>query len=111
MLTIPSSPEHLFAKEEGATCLIKWKENAEKGIRGYRVYRMDGRYSKDPIVRLTKVPQKELTFSDPEAGKTSRRYYVVAVDALGQEGFPSSPVWFNREWQSFYKPFVGEWHQ
>jgi hypothetical protein len=111
VLTIPSSPQHLFAKEEGTTCQLKWKANAEKGIQGYRVYRMDGRYSKDPIVRLTQDLQKELTLSDGKAGKTTRRYYVVAVDALGQEGFPSSPVWFNREWQSFYKPFVGEWHQ
>ena len=50
-------------------------------------------------------------FNDPEAGKTTRRYYVVAVDALGQEGFPSSPVWFDRDWKQFYKPFIGEWHQ
>lgn len=111
VLTIPSSPQHLFAKEEGATCQLKWTANAEKGIQGYRVYRMDGRYSKDPIVRLFKDPQKELAFSDGEAGKATRRYYVVAVDSLSQEGFPSSPVWFNREWQTFYKPFVGEWHQ
>ncbi|MBI2948332.1 MAG: hypothetical protein HYY23_11865, partial [Verrucomicrobia bacterium] len=46
-----------------------------------------------------------------DAGKTARRYYVVAVDALGQEGFPSSPVWFEREWKRFYLPFTGEWHQ
>jgi hypothetical protein len=38
-------------------------------------------------------------------------HYIVAVDALGQEGFPSSPAWFHREWQAYYKPFVGEWHQ
>ena len=31
--------------------------------------------------------------------------------ALGQEGIPSAPVWFEREWKPFYKPFVGEWHQ
>jgi hypothetical protein len=36
------------------------------------------------------------------------------VDALGQEGLPSSPAWSNREWHSFYKPFgagLGTWHQ
>jgi len=51
------------------------------------------------------------TYSDTTAGKSSRRYYVVAVDTLGQEGFPSAPVWFEREWEQYYKPFVGEWHQ
>lgn len=111
VLTIPSSPQFVFAKEDGTTCHLKWKANEENGIRGYRVYRLDGRYSKDPITRLTAEPQTELTFTDPAAGKSTRRYYIVAVDALGQEGFPSSPVWFNREWEPFYKPFVGEWHQ
>ena len=109
--TIPSAPQRLFAKEEGTTCHLKWEPNPEKGIAGYRVYRMNGRYNKDPIVRLTEEPIAETSFTDPDAGQGTRRYYVVAVDALGQEGFPSSPVWFNREWKPFYEPFVGEWHQ
>ncbi len=111
LLSIPSSPQGLFSKEEGTTCHLKWSANPEKGIQGYRVYRMDGRFDKEPVTRLTPDPISALTFSDPDAGKKSRRYYVVAVDALGQEGFPSSPVWFDREWKSSYKPFTGEWHQ
>jgi hypothetical protein len=109
--TIPSPPQWLFSKEDGPTCHLKWAASAEKSLRGYRVYRMNGRYDKDPIPRLTPEPLAATTFSDPEAGKNARRYYVVAVDALGQEGFPSSPVWFEREWKQFYKPFIGEWHQ
>ena len=109
--TIPSSPQHVFSREEGATCHVKWKPSAEKGIKGYRVYRMDGRWDKDPVTRLTPEPVAETAFSDPGAGKGSRRYYILAVDALGQEGFPSSPVWHEREWKSFYKPFTGDWHQ
>ena len=111
VLSIPSSPQGLFSKEEGTTAQLKWSANPEKGIKGYRVYRMDGRFDKEPVTRLTPDPTTALTFSDPDAGKKSRRYYVVAVDALGQEGFPSSPVWFDREWKSSYKPFTGEWHQ
>jgi hypothetical protein len=72
---------------------------------------MNGRYDKDPIVRLTPDPIAARGHSDTEAGKAARRYYVVAVDALGQEGCPSAPVWFEREWKRFYEPFVGEWHQ
>jgi hypothetical protein len=41
----------------------------------------------------------------------TRRYYVEAVDALGQERFPPSSVWFQREWRAYYVRFVGEWHQ
>jgi hypothetical protein len=111
VLTIPSSPQHVFSKEDGTTCHVKWQPNPERCIAGYRVYRMDGRYDKDTIPRLTEKPTTETTFSDPDAGKNSRRYYVIALDAIGQEGFPSSPVWFEREWKPFYKPFTGEWHQ
>lgn len=111
VLTIPSSPQQVFAKEEGTTCHVKWSANPEKGIKGYRVYRMDGRFDKEAVTRLTPDPIEVLTFTDPEAGKKSRRYYIVAVDALGQEGSPSSPVWFDREWKQHYQPFVADWHQ
>ncbi len=110
-LTIPSGPQWVFSREEGPTCHVKWAANPEKGIKGYRVYRMDGRFDKEAVSRLTPDPVADLKLSDPEAGKRSRRYYVIAVDALGQVGFPSAPTWFEREWKSFYKPFVGEWHQ
>jgi len=109
--TIPSAPQWVFSREEGSTCHLKWAANPEKALQGYRVYRLDGRWDSDPISRLTADPIPELTYRDPTAGEATRRYYLVAVDALGQEGFPSSPVWFNREWKSFYEPFVGEWHQ
>ena len=109
--TIPSVPQWLFSKEDGVTCHLKWAANSEKALKGYRVYRMNGRYDKDAIPRLTPEPIRETAYSDASAGKSSRRYHVVAVDVLGQEGFPSSPVWFEREWSQYYKPFVGEWHQ
>lgn len=109
--TIAGSPQHVFSKEDGTTCRLKWAASAEKNITGYRVYRMDGRWNKDPVSRLTPGAISETQFADETAGKHTRRYYVVAVDALGQEGFPSSPVWFQREWQAFYKPFIGQWHQ
>jgi hypothetical protein len=111
VFTIPSSPQFVFSREDGTTCHLKWAANPERGILGYRVYRMDGRYDKEPVSRLTPLPIAQTTFQDATAGKSSRRYYIVAVDALGQEGSPSSPVWFQREWQQFYVPFVGQWHQ
>ena len=109
--SIPSAPQSLYSREDGETCLLKWSANPEKSLKGYRVYRMSGRYDKDPLPRLTADPQPATTFTDAAAGKDTRRYYIVAVDALGQEGFPTSPVWFEREWKDYYKPFIGEWHQ
>ncbi|MHC4694511.1 MAG: hypothetical protein ACYS67_17355 [Planctomycetota bacterium] len=110
-LTIPSIPRWVFAKEDGSACKLKWAENPEKNLKGYRIYRLDGRWDKDPISRLTKEPISNLTFSDSTAGDRTRRYHVVAVDALGQEGRPSRPVWYRREWGRYYEPFIGEWHQ
>lgn len=111
VFTLPSAPQWVFSKEDGTACRLKWAANPEAGIAGYRVYRMNGRYDKDGVARLTPEPVAETAFRDPEAGKKGRRYYVVAVDALGQEGHPSAPVWHEREWRSYYKPFTSEWHQ
>jgi hypothetical protein len=110
-LTIPSAPQGLFSRERGTACELKWSPSPEKGLRGYRVYRLDGRYENQPISRLTPEPISRTTFVDEGADKVSRRYHVVAVDSLGQEGLPSAPVWFEREWKEFYKPFVADWHQ
>ena len=48
---------------------------------------------------------------DTKAGRVTRRYWVVAVDGLGQEGFPSARAWCERQYKKYYVPFVGEWHQ
>ena len=113
-LTIPSAPEWLFSKEEGEKCHLKWAANPEAGIKGYRVYRMESPRINgpgQPVTRLTKDPLTEPRFVDQSAGKMTRRYWVVAVDALGQEGFPSAPTWHQRQYRSYYVPFTGEWHQ
>lgn len=110
-LTIPSPVRFLFSRETDTTCNLKWAANPEENLRGYRVYRLDGRWDKDPISRLTPDPVDALVFSDSGAGDNTRRYHVVAVDALGQEGAPSRPVWHEREWKRFYEPFTGQWHQ
>lgn len=113
-LTIPSSPQHVFSKEEGEKCHLKWAASAEQGLRGYRVYRMEGPKINGPgqkVTRLTAEPIAENTFIDDAATKETKRYWIVAVDALGQEGFPSAPTWHYRQFRDYYKPFVGEWHQ
>jgi hypothetical protein len=110
-LTLPSAPQFLLARERGVNCDLRWARNPEKGLLGYRIYRLDGRYDNQPISRLTPQPIQDLRYTDETAGKTTRRYHVVAVDALGQEGLPSAPVWFEREWKQFYGPFLADWHQ
>lgn len=113
-LTIPSSPQWLFSKEDGVKCHLKWAANPEKGIKGYRIYRMESPRINgpgQPVTRLTPEPIAEPRFVDETAGKVTRRYWVVAVDALGQEGFPSAPTWHWRQYRDYYVPFTGEWHQ
>ncbi|MEX0704574.1 MAG: kelch repeat-containing protein [Planctomycetales bacterium] len=110
--SIPSAVQHVFSREEGRDAAqLRWEKNPEKGLAGYYVYRHDGRWDKDPIVRLTEQPIAETQFVDRASGTVTRRYEVVAVDALGQEGLPSQPVWTRREWASYYVPYVEDWHQ
>ncbi|MFN4260023.1 MAG: hypothetical protein ACK4RK_12075 [Gemmataceae bacterium] len=114
VLTIPSAPQFLFSKEDGDQCHLKWQANPEQKLLGYRVYRMDSPRINgpgQPVRRLTAEPISETSFTDTQAGKNTMRYWVVAVDALGQEGTPSAPTWHYREYRRFYEPFVGEWHQ
>lgn len=114
-LTVPGAVEHVFARETPPDVQLRWAARPEKGIQGYFVYRMDDRSSR----RIGRVgPMVEgTTFTDPNVGEgrdNRKRYFVVAVDAIGQEGLVSSPAWANREWHRFYTPFgagLGTWHQ
>jgi hypothetical protein len=113
-LTIPSSPRFVFAREEEAMCHLKWQVNPEKELRGYRVYRMEGPKINgpgQPVTRLTADPLTKPLFTDNQATRDTKRYWVVAVDALGQEGIPSAPAWHYRQFRRYYEPFVGAWHQ
>jgi fibronectin type 3 domain-containing protein len=101
-LTIPSEPANLFNREKSAMAELKWDANPEKGVAGYHVYKLEGTWK---IVRVTADPIKATTFTHKS---DSTRYWVVAVDALGQEGQPSSPVWHQHSYKGFFK---GEWHQ
>jgi hypothetical protein len=109
--TVPSAPQWVFSREADQSCQLRWAANPESGLQGYRIYRLDGRWDTDPVTRLTPEPLPTTSFQDPGAGQATRRYHILAIDALGQEGLPSAPVWFEREWKRFYLPFTGDWHQ
>ena len=103
-LTIPSEPENVLCREvSGRTAELKWDASPEKGIAGYRIYKLQGTWD---IVPASADLIQTTTFSDQPGGRS--RYWVVAVDVLGQEGQPSSPAWYNQSYNGF---FSGEWHQ
>lgn len=102
-LTIPAEPERVMLREAGGAAEIRWDSAREKGVAGYHVYEVTERL----VTRVTSEPVKDTAFRHA-AGSRTKRYSVVTVDALGQEGQPSSPVWYNRSYRGF---FDGEWHQ
>jgi hypothetical protein len=113
-LTIPSAPTAVFSREENTICHLKWKRNPEHGITGYRVYRMESPRINgpgQPVTRVTATPVSDASYSDKNVNRETRRYWIVAVDALGQEGYPSAPTWFERQYKKHYSQFSGEWHQ
>jgi hypothetical protein len=114
-LTIPSAPQWVFSsKEEGAKCQLFWQRNVEVGIAGYRIYRMESpriNGAGQKVTRVTPEPIRDAHYFDPNAGKQTCRYWIVAVDALGQEGYPSAPTWHERQFKKVYSQFTGPWHQ
>jgi hypothetical protein len=52
-LTVPSSPQWPFVREDGEQCHLKWAANPEAGIKGYRVYHMEGPKINGPGQKVT----------------------------------------------------------
>ncbi len=103
-LTIPCEPANVFNREAGGAANLDWSPNPERGIQGYRIYKLEGVWN---IVSLTPEPIKATSFRHVANGQLTR-YWITAVDGLGQEGQPSSPVWHMRSYQGF---FQGDRHQ
>ncbi len=104
-LTIPAAPEQVMLRERGQSAELRWQPSPEKGVVGYRIYKLGKSHWE--IVRLTDKPISDTTFSH-EAGGGTTRYWVVPIDRFGQEGEPSSPVWYKHVYRDF---FAGDWHQ
>jgi hypothetical protein len=120
-MTVPNEADNLFAKEraEGGGCDLKWGPSPHQEIKGYLVYRLNGRgaqWDKDSrVMLLTPEPIKETTFTDKdEEGRgATRQYYVVVVDSLGQQGLASHGAWSRRQYWKHYEPWLPKdgWHQ
>jgi hypothetical protein len=103
-LTIPAEPRGVMLRELGATSEIRWSAPREEGIVGHRLYRLGGEFVIVPVGTELLTG----TSTTVDAGTSTTRYWIAPVDALGQEGTPSSPVWANRAYRGF---FEGDWHQ
>jgi hypothetical protein len=103
-LTIPSEPRNVLCREHGEVAEVKWDAARETGVTGYHVYKLEGTWK---IVRVTEKPLTATTMTH-KVGKGETRFWIVTVDALGQEGQPSSPAWFYHGYRGFY---TGDWHQ
>jgi hypothetical protein len=104
-LTIPGEPTSVLCRESGQEAELKWDASFERGIAGYHVYKLEGGVF--GIKRVTDAPTRQTRYTHRAGSRETTRYWVVAVDALGQEGQPSSPAWFGRSYKGF---FEGDWH-
>jgi hypothetical protein len=113
-MSVPNEVENFIGREEGAAMKLKWDASPHAGIRGYLVYRLNARDAgAGDLVRLTPEPITATEFTDATIGNAARRYYVVVVDVLGQEGLPTHPVWALRPYKTHYAPWdaADGWHQ
>jgi hypothetical protein len=86
-LTIPPAVESVFAREDDTKCHLTWGEMPWDHLKGYRVYRMDGpkiNGAGQKVVRRTADPVNVAKWTDETGGTDTKRYWVVAVDALAQ---------------------------
>jgi hypothetical protein len=84
--TPPAVPVLMQVERRGNVVEIAWRENTDKDLAGYNVYRIDA----GKATRLNGQPLKEHTFADrnlPDARYVS--YYVTALDRSGNESTPS----------------------
>jgi hypothetical protein len=101
-LTIPAEPRNVLVRNaEKDAWELKWDASPEKGIAGYRVY-------KTVSSMVHQLETKEMLNEPRLSGKGGFALWVTAIDALGQEGAPSSPARVENNYRRF---FSGEWHQ
>jgi hypothetical protein len=96
-LTIPEqlgAPE--VAEAVPGKVTLKWDKHPSEAVVGYNLYRITATYEK--AKRLNAEPVKGTEFTDDAlAGEGMRRYTVLAVDRLGQEGIAAPEVWAFRK--------------
>ncbi len=119
-MTVPNEVQNLMSREadDRKSASIKWDASPHQGLRGYLVYRLNGRgfqWDKDSFVELlTPEPIRATTFTDATRPGKTCRYYVVVVDAVGQQGLASHGAWaFRNPYGSHYARWYPKdgWHQ
>jgi len=97
VFTMPSDPARPRVTEhDDGRVTLAWKSNPEQGLKGYLIWRLDSARDRGTIITPEPIPGT--TYTDAAVkGNKMRRHYLVAVDALGQRGIPSSPAWAFRE--------------
>lgn len=108
-LTIPSAPRHVQWNDiwNGNTgnVTLAWTPNPEDGLQGYRVYRIGPHPYPVSEVNNGNIYASAAANIQNEANITPLAYYVVAVDALGQEGLPSYKAEVNRVYESLWNSY------
>jgi hypothetical protein len=96
VFTTPSDPARPTVTErEDGQVVLNWKPNPEP-VKGYLIWRMDS--ARDRGRLITPEPVTGTTYTDASVkGAAMRRYWLVAVDTLGQSGIPGSPAWAFRQ--------------
>jgi len=92
---VPSAPAHVAAEVVNGTVRITFTPSPEPDVVGYRLYRsLNG----GPFLRVERpvLTGEEPKFTNYISAGNTYRYYITAVDVVGNESAPSAvvtPIW------------------
>ena len=107
-LTLPAPPRNLMLRElDEHTAELRWDPATDPSVVGYQIIRMDPTIGAHGFRIDTEMTNETQVVRRVE-GNGPDRFWVTAIDKLGQLGAPSSPAWFKHRHRGYYD---GLWHQ
>jgi hypothetical protein len=87
--SVPAAPAGLFAEPVRMAVELKWEENNELDLAGYKLYRDSG----SGFLEVVSLPSGVTEYSDTEAvAGVENIFYITAYDTDGNESGPSGEV-------------------
>lgn len=106
--TIPEFPTGVNVTSDDTNWYLNWTapHNGGTGIAGYRIFYSPTSTTMVEYTTGGAVEGVSATIPKATVGSGSMKFFVVAVDDLGQEGFPSNGAWtYHPDYAAYYDQY------